>query len=320
MASNEMNKNKICALTNEVCELRKSHIYPKFMWDFLKETGGDRFRIVHTPTQPLQDGEKCFLLGHRAEQMFSTREKWFAEKIFMPFCNNTINTSIKTCYDNNLYYFIVSILWRRFYTLQNHIKDGLKEQCAKALEEWRNYLLDDVIPPTFNQIYMMPITPALFFTPYFKYSPCAYITIEDYNSHRDKFYPISSYLLRSFDCEIYCAPDNYAFFCKVPRFFFWAVIKRNETDLNFGIRIKPNGGRIDFKRYNIGNGEIKRFIFKRCYDTEQLYRDAANKLSENNINKMLEHITRNENIDHLKHSEVEELLFERVEYQSNGQM
>ncbi len=52
------NKVSICALTHEECKLRDSHIYPKFMWDFLKETGGDRFRSVHAPTQVLQDGEK----------------------------------------------------------------------------------------------------------------------------------------------------------------------------------------------------------------------------------------------------------------------
>lgn len=37
----------ICALTHEECELRKSHIYPKFIWDFLKDKGGSRFRSIN---------------------------------------------------------------------------------------------------------------------------------------------------------------------------------------------------------------------------------------------------------------------------------
>ena len=308
----------ICALTHEECKLRNSHIYPKFMWDFLKETGGDRSRSVHAPTQVLQNGEKCLLLGHRAEQMFSSREKWFAEHIFIPFCNNTINTNIKTSYSDNLYYFIVSVLWRRFYTLRDRIKEELREKCMMALEEWRQYLLNGVIPPKFNQIYIMPITPTLFFTPHFAYNEYVNFTIKDYYSHKSDFYPVSSFLLRDFDSEIYCAPGNYAFFCKVPRFFFWAIIERNETDLNYGIRVRPNGGTIDFKRYNIGNGEVKRFIFKRCYDAEQLYRDATNKLSDHNIDKMIEHMIKKDNIDHLKKSEIEELLYDRVEYLSHS--
>jgi hypothetical protein len=147
----------ICALTHEECELRKSHIYPKFIWDFLKDKGGSRFRSVNAPTKVMQDGEKDYLLGNRAEQMFSLREKWFAEHIFMPFCNSTI-LKTKANYDNNLYYFIVSVLWRRFYTLRDYIKVELREQCMLALEEWRKYLLNGVTPPKFNQIYMMPLS------------------------------------------------------------------------------------------------------------------------------------------------------------------
>ena len=312
----------ICALTHEECELRKSHIYPKFFWDFLKDKGGSRFRSVNAPTKVMQDGEKEYLLGNRAEQIFSLREKWFslrekwfAEHIFMPFCNNTI-LKTKANYDNNLYYFIVSVLWRRFYTLRDYIKVELREQCLLALEEWREYLLNGVTPPKFNQIYMMPITPGLFFSPYFSFNKDFYVTIEDYKNNRTDFYPVTSYLLTDFDSEIYCAPNNYAFFCKIPRFFFWAVIERNDTELNFGIRVKPNGGTIDFKRYNIGNGEIKRFIFQRSYEAEQLYREAASKLSDKTMDKMLEHMKRKENIEHLKNSEMGELLFERVKYQS----
>jgi hypothetical protein len=37
-----MDKNDlgICALTGERCELQESHIYPKFVYKYLKQTGG----------------------------------------------------------------------------------------------------------------------------------------------------------------------------------------------------------------------------------------------------------------------------------------
>lgn len=305
----------ICALTHEECELKKSHIYPKFIWDFLKEKGGSRFRSVHAPTKIMQDGEKCFLLGNRAEQMFSLREKWFAEHIFIPFCNDAIMNT-KVSYNDSLFYFIVSVLWRRFYTLMDNINDELKKQCMVALEEWRLFLLNGIIPPKYNQIYMMPVTPTLFFSPYFSFAKDYNVTIDDYRNDKNGFYPVTSYLLTDIESEIYCAPNNYAFFCKIPRFVFWAVIERNGTDQNYGIRVKPNGGTIDFKRYNIGNGEIKRFLFQRSYDAELLYKEASSKLSDKTLNKILGHMKRKENIEHLKNSETGELLLERVEYQS----
>ena len=68
----------ICALTGEKCELQESHIYPKFVYKHLKQTGGNRFRAVGNPNKAFQDGFKKPLLGRWAELEFSKREKWFA--------------------------------------------------------------------------------------------------------------------------------------------------------------------------------------------------------------------------------------------------
>ena len=75
----------ICALTHEDCKLRKSHIYPKFMWDFLKETGGDRFRPIHTPTQVLQDGEKNIYLAIVQSKCFLHEKNGLLNIFLCPF-------------------------------------------------------------------------------------------------------------------------------------------------------------------------------------------------------------------------------------------
>ena len=75
-----------CPITSRECELQESHIYPKFMWEFLKKTGGDKFRSIECPTKIIQNGEKIPLLSKEAEEMFCKHEKWFAERIFIPFC------------------------------------------------------------------------------------------------------------------------------------------------------------------------------------------------------------------------------------------
>ena len=77
-----MREIEICALTGEECELRDSHIYPKFMFEAMKKLGGTNFRISNMPNRVLQDGLKKRLLGHNAEQMFSKSENWFAKTFF----------------------------------------------------------------------------------------------------------------------------------------------------------------------------------------------------------------------------------------------
>ena len=71
-----MNKQAkgICPITLKEDFIRKSHIYPKFMWKHLKSTGGTVFRNAANPTKELQNGEIISLLGEKAEQMFSKRE------------------------------------------------------------------------------------------------------------------------------------------------------------------------------------------------------------------------------------------------------
>ena len=46
----------ICPITKCEDDIRKSHIYPKFLWKHLKRTGGTVFRSVDQPTKELQNG------------------------------------------------------------------------------------------------------------------------------------------------------------------------------------------------------------------------------------------------------------------------
>lgn len=302
-------KTGICALTLEECELRESHLYPHFIWKFLKDNGGDKFRSTNNPTEVLQDGLKCFLLGHRAEQMFSKQEKWFAETIFKPFCNGNLYR-YKVKYDERLYYFIVSLIWRICYYYKDNIIDiKVKNKCIVALEEWRNYLLHGTIPPTFHYIYLMPITPDLFFSPSLQVNPDFQIPYAYYQSSKEEFYIINYYLLRAFDQEIFCdLADNCAFYCKTPRFFFWSVLERNNNQLNYGMRISPQGGKLDFKRYRIGNDDVKKYILGRIVKTNEVIERAVSKISEKAQDKIVE---RTLNITNLKDSELGRLLIEQ---------
>lgn len=263
MAKNQIG---ICALTGEKCELQESHIYPKFVYKHLKQTGGSRFRVANNPNQALQDGLKKHLLGSWAELEFSKREKWFAENIFSPFINGQL-ANTKLIYTEDLYYFCISLLWRvLLLTKDNVIGEEERRKCDEALEEWRSFLNGGSLPNTYGNIYMMPITPELFDKEQL-IQPGTRESVE-----------VQWYIRRSFDSDLFgLIPNNNTFFCKIPYFFFWAAIERDNQQMNYGLRISPNGGKIDFKRFHIGNGYVKEYVFLRILLAAQ----KADEVSEN---------------------------------------
>lgn len=271
-----------CAITKEKCKLLQSHIYPKFIFNILEKGGGKRTRILGEPNRTYQDGIKMSLLGEHAEQEFSKRERWFAENIFVPFYNGQLNH--KVYYQEELYYFSLSLLWRVLYfTKSSIIGEDLKKKCNSALEEWRVYLNGGCLPDTFCKIYMLPISPELFCPiPSISYTPA-------------QWNEIRWYLRRLFDSTIFdLIPQNKAFFCKIPDFFFWAILEKDDTDINYGIRIKPDRGSIDFKKFNVGNGYIKDYILLRIIVQSEKFQEVAEDLSDEQQCKIIKRIKQDE--------------------------
>ena len=280
----------VCALTGEYCELQESHVYPKFVYKYLKQTGGSRFRIANNPTKALQDGLKIPLLGRHAEQDFSKREKWFAENIFTPFVNGRLMNR-KIAYDEHLYYFCISLLWRVLYYTKDSIKgDKERRKCREALEEWRAFLNGGNYPNNYGSIYLMPITPEL-------------LDKEQlFQEGTREIVEMEWYIRRSFDSDLFgLIPNNNFFFCKIPCFFFWSVIERDNQDINCGLRITPDGGKIDFKRYHIGNGYIKEYIILRIILSAQKSDEVSKSLSSEQQDKIIQFALQDK---HLRYSEL----------------
>jgi len=98
-----------CALYDFDCDLQKSHIIPKFVSKYFTATGSKYIRGFANPNQRLQDLYKMDLLSIKAENKFSIYEKWFAENIFKPY---QISDLRSIHYNENLYYFVIPVLWR----------------------------------------------------------------------------------------------------------------------------------------------------------------------------------------------------------------
>lgn len=285
----------ICPITKCEDDIRKSHIYPKFLWKHLKRTGGTVFRSVDQPTKELQNGLILNLLGSKAEQMFSKREMWFEKNLFTPYVNQKLYNK-KLNYTKDLYYFAISLLWRVLYIHQNSInRDDLKTICLEALEDWRSYLNQETkLPRIFSNIYIMPVSPKLLSLPYGDYD-------------------IDSYLMREFDDNVMYARNSKdsAIFCKIPHFIIWGQLVREDQSINYGLKINPCGGKFDLKKFSIGYGLIRNHI---CQQIEISAKEAdrvSKGLSEKSQNSMLKRFK--DNIDHIKGSEMGNLLLERTQ-------
>lgn len=284
----------ICPITKCEDDIRKSHIYPKFLWKHLKRTGGTVFRSADQPTKELQNGLIINLLGSKAEQMFSKREMWFEKNLFTPYVNQKLNNQ-KLNYAEDLYYFAISLLWRVLYIYHNNInKDDLKAICKEALEDWRSYLNQETkLPRKFSNIYIMPVSSKLLSLSYSNYD-------------------IDSFLMREFNNDVMYArySKDCAVFCKIPHFIIWGQLVREDQSINYGLKINPCGGKFDLKKFRIGNGLIRNHIFQQIEISAKEAERVSKELSDKSQKSMLKRFRNN--IDHIKGSELGNLLLERT--------
>lgn len=111
-----------CALCNEDKELQLSHIIPKFIGKYLKQTSIGNIRNQQNPNRVAQDIEKHYMLCHECEELFSASERYFANTLFYPYKKDGIDTFN---YDEKLFFFLTSLSWRSLYLdIIDFVKEG----------------------------------------------------------------------------------------------------------------------------------------------------------------------------------------------------
>lgn len=130
-----------CALCRNKKELKQSHIIPKFIGEWLKNTSATGFlRDGSRPNLRKQDIIKDYLLCQECEEKLSEYEKKFSENIFIPFHSG----KKEFYYDEWLIKFVISISWRVFNYQEKNNPDLVvyfARKTRKAIELWRKYLL-----------------------------------------------------------------------------------------------------------------------------------------------------------------------------------
>ena len=238
----------ICNLCENERELAESHIIPKFVFRWMKNTGGKYFRTILNPNKRLQDGIKKHLLCNECEQKFSKYEKLFADNIFFPYLNNSARFLE---YDEFLGNFIISVLWR---TLLLRKIEG-EEYYKEVFYDWKSFL-DQKTKLKYDKIHLLLLD----------------------NNWEDNKQPnefVQRYFNRVTDTSIMQIDNNTLVFAKFSRFILFAEL--NNKGNNFrGTNIIFKKSRIPFAQF-IDNGKISIFFIKRA---EQIYKYVLNNISE----------------------------------------
>jgi hypothetical protein len=99
-----------CALCKRNVPLVESHIIPKFVFRWKKETSATGFlRFSQTPNKRVQDGLKVPMLCIDCEGLFNGFETPFSKRLFYPYISDG---GQRLPYDSWLLKFCVSVSWR----------------------------------------------------------------------------------------------------------------------------------------------------------------------------------------------------------------
>lgn len=265
-----MSKKGYCKLCNNYRVLQLSHIFPKFIINWLKKSGTGYLRGGQNFNKRVQDGLKTYLLCSECEDRFGKLEKYFAEDIFCPVVDEGV-ADFK--YDNRLFKFVISILWRLFHhSMLEKEKDQFSyEKILLAEKEWRDYLLcEDNSPHDFNKLHLLIGVDVV------DNKSASKIDIPDEIIH---------YMARYIDAGVTDnGKDCCIAFIKLPRFFFLIPILGFSDKEMINTKISIDEGIYRSNSAIIRDTTIGYLILDRA----KQYQEAKMKISPNQRQKMID--------------------------------
>jgi len=154
-----MTRCRLCEKSGDLCE---SHIVPKFVVRWLKETSATGIRQAAEPNRRAQDGWKRPFLCRTCESTLNKWETPFSAELFVPFHQQAPLQRIQTfSYGDWCLPFCVSLSWR---VLKVACEDGLVPSLSEqqraavesALSNWRDVQLGRRSHPGQHEQYVFP--------------------------------------------------------------------------------------------------------------------------------------------------------------------
>lgn len=237
--------NGRCALCNKEADLKESHVIPKFVFNWLKETGG-ALREQNSPNVRVQDGLKLQLLCCECEELFSEWEKQFSENIFLPFHQD--KNIVALAYKDWALKFAVSISWRVLYynyRLHNldHFSDSQKSKALEALDVWRAFLLGTLPNPGQFEQHIVVVD-----------------VIESYSGPKISPY-LNRYLSRSIHADTVCSNKSAMVYTKMGRLALFGFIQENQNHWK-GTKIHLHSGFVGANKVRIPENVAEYWNYK----------------------------------------------------------
>ena len=220
-----VSKNNVCSLCLQERVLRESHIIPKFVGKWLKETGTGYLVNAKDGSKRVQDIIKLHLLCDNCEEKFSKLEKYFADKIFFPFHNDKIRTFD---YNGNLESFVISLSWKALKIVAQDFKEEnphshLNSLVDEAELHWREFLNGDRQSVSQYENHLV------------------FLDYVDDNKSAEMDPKFNWYTLRSVDCKIVTYDKRVFVYVKFPWMIFVTSIHPTTLEGWNGTIIKENG-------------------------------------------------------------------------------
>ena len=231
-----------CRLCQYPGLLRESHIIPRFVFQWMKDTGPGALRQATKPNIRRQDGLKERILCEKSEQLIGQDEKRFAERVFRPVLENPREEIL---YDEFLIRFAVSLAWRVLVTEMG--RDRAHKRFDKNLSdaelEWRQFLLRKGHLEKYNRFH-------IFLT-------------EILQSSTQPISNLNQYLTRFTDGCVAMSESSCAIFVKFSRFVFWSEISEFDPSEWVGTRIICSAGILK-EPQDVRDGRFGNFLLHRA--------------------------------------------------------
>ncbi len=258
-----LSMNNACALCLKTTELKLSHIVPKFVWRWLKESSASSIRSSREPDLRIQDGLKIHLLCAECEQRFSDWEKRFAEKVFLPL-NDPEAVIEPIHYEEWALKFAVSVSWRvlTFFNLKGHASDFSPRQnelADVALETWRKFLLGEVSNPGNFEQHLHPVD-----------------VLTNYEGPKISSY-LNRYLLRTIDVDVISTSDSTYVYIKMCRLILFGRIEEKYPRKWKGMQLHLRKGDIRPRTYYCAPGWVADYLSRKADETKNALESVSPK-------------------------------------------
>nr|WP_298165253.1 hypothetical protein [uncultured Pseudomonas sp.] len=231
-----------CKLCGNQAELRLSHLIPKFIGKWLKETSATGYlRDSRNINKRSQDILKEKWLCHDCEQLFSGWEKSFAEIIFKPHMNNP---STRCNYSSWMSKFCTSMSWRSLSYMtwgndEEPVVKAHKAEWAATEAALKDYLLGRTKTLGHYEQHVIPVE--------------GVAEVKGNASPR-----LSRYLMRSIHTDLIASKSTRMIYTKIPGFIILGFVTVPYSGAMRSSRIALGDGYISPRKYH---ADVKLFNY-----------------------------------------------------------